>query len=179
MSANTSETDKDGSFRETVLRAMQEAVECMAGKKGAPRGPQGTKGIVILSNNSSWSSPKEKKNNKKDEDDDEDEVSETSSLAPRNLSFSSNRARIPKSPAKCSKATPAMKGGGGRWSPGDSDDDEDEDGDGDDDEDDDDDESGHEFESYMGIEIAINHVKIYMIGSLAGPMSMASRESLR
>ena len=39
--------------------------------------------------------------------------------------------------------------------------------------------SGHEFESYMGIEIAINHVKIYMIGSLAGPMSMASRESLR
>ena len=28
---------------------MQEAAECVSGKKGAPRGPQGTQGIVVLS----------------------------------------------------------------------------------------------------------------------------------
>jgi hypothetical protein len=161
MSAKISDADKDGSSRGTVLRAMQEAAECVAGKNGAPKGPQGTKGIVILSNNTAWSSPIEKKNKNKDEDDDDDEGSEMSSLEPRNLSLSSNRARAPKSPAERSKATPATWGGG-RWPPGDSDDGE-EDGDGGNDDDDDDDEqtevSGTDF--YEGIEIAIDHVKLY------------------
>ena len=65
MSAKTSETDKGGSSRETVPRAMQEAAECVAGKKGAPKGSQGTKGIVILLNDTSWSSLKEKKKKRK------------------------------------------------------------------------------------------------------------------
>ena len=65
---------------------------------------QGTQGIVVLSNAMSWSPPKEKKKNKKDEDDDDDERSETPSLAPRNLSYSSNRAKVPNSPAKRQKA---------------------------------------------------------------------------
>ena len=105
--------------------------------------------------------------------------SETSSLAPRNLSFSSNRTKIPKSPDKLKSAAGS---GSGRWPPnGDSDDDGEEDGGGDEDEDDDDDESGHG--SYTGIEIVnIDHAKLYavcMTGSLAGPRSMVSRESLR
>ena len=61
MSAKTSDTDKDGSSRETSLRAMQEAAEGVAGKKCAPEGPQGTKGIVVLSNESHFSPPKDKK----------------------------------------------------------------------------------------------------------------------
>jgi len=154
MSAKTPETDEDGTARDAVLRAMQEAAECVAGKKGAPRGPQGTQGIVILPNDLSWTSPKEKKKNKKDEDGDEDEGSETSSLAPRNLSFSSNRAKIPKSPAKPKSATGR---GSGRCPPnGDSDDDGEEGGG--DDEDDDDDESCHG--SYTEIKIAIDHAKL-------------------
>ena len=51
-------TDNEGAVREAVLRAMQEAAEGAAGKKGVPKGPQGTKGIVILPNEMSWSSPK-------------------------------------------------------------------------------------------------------------------------
>ena len=43
---------------------MQEAAESAAGKKGVPRGPQGTKGIVILPNDTSWSSPGDKKKKK-------------------------------------------------------------------------------------------------------------------
>ena len=109
MSAGTSDADKDGTAREAVLRAVREAAECVSGKKGAPRGPQGTHGILILPNDLSWSPPKEKKKNKKDENDDEDEGSDTSSLAPRNLSYSTNRAKVPKSPAKRKPAA------GGWW----------------------------------------------------------------
>ena len=56
MSAETSETGEDGSAREAVRvvlrRAMQEqeAAEDVPRKKGVPRGPQGTQGIVVLSN---------------------------------------------------------------------------------------------------------------------------------
>ena len=101
---------------------------------------------------------KEKKKNKKDEDDDEDEGSDTSSLAPRNLSYSSNRAKVPKSPVKRKLAAGS---GGGRWPPnGDSGEEGSEDGEiRDDDGRDDDDESGHG--SYAGIEIAIDHAKLY------------------
>ena len=114
MSAGTSNADKGGMVREAVLRAMQEAAECVSGKKGVPKGPQGAQGIVILPNDLSWSPPKEKKKNKKDEDDDGDEASDTSSLEPRNLSYSSNRAKVPKSPAKHKKAA---GGGGGAMAP--------------------------------------------------------------
>ena len=44
MSANAV-TDKGETAREAVLRALQEAAENAAGKKGVPKGPQGTKGI--------------------------------------------------------------------------------------------------------------------------------------
>ena len=104
MSAKESVTDKDGTAREAVLRAMQEAAECMSGKKGATRGPQGTQRIVILPNDLSWTFPKENKKKKKDEDDDDDEGSEAPSLAQRNLSYSSDRAKVPKSPSKRKKA---------------------------------------------------------------------------
>ena len=82
---------------------MQEAAEGASGKKGVPKGPQGTKGIVILPNDMSWSSPKEKKKYKKGEEDDEDEGSEAPSIAPRNLSYASTSARGPKSPTKRKK----------------------------------------------------------------------------
>ena len=52
---------------------MQEVAECVSGKKGAPRGPQATQGIVILPNGLSCTSPKEKKKNKRGEDDDDNE----------------------------------------------------------------------------------------------------------
>ena len=42
MSAMTV-TDKGETAREAVLREMQEAAENAAGKKGVPKGPQGTK----------------------------------------------------------------------------------------------------------------------------------------
>ena len=75
---------------EAILRAMQEAAENAAGKKGGvPKGPQGTKGIVVLSNDTSWTSPDDKKPKKTclggGEADAEDEGSETSSIHPRNL----------------------------------------------------------------------------------------------
>ena len=54
MSAKTV-TGDEGTGREAALRAMQEAAESAAGKKGVPKGPQGTKGIVVLSNDTSWS----------------------------------------------------------------------------------------------------------------------------
>ena len=144
-------TGNEGTAREAVLRAMQEAAECVSGKKGAPKGPQGTQGIVILPNDMSWSPPKEKKKNKKDEDDDDDEGSGTSSLAPRNLSYSSNRAKVPKGPAKRKKAA----------CPPPDRDDEEEEGEIHEDEDDDDDDDSGSGHSYTGIEIAIDHVNLY------------------
>ena len=131
---------------------MQEAAEGAAGKKGVPKGPQGTKGIVVLSNDMSWSSPKEKKNNKKGEDDDEDEGSETPSIAPRNLSYSSTSARAPKSPAKRRYAA---------WPPKGEEEEEEEEGEIRDDEDDDDHGGSGSRHSYEGIEIAIDHANLY------------------
>ena len=151
MSAKTV-TDNEGAACEAVLRAMQEAAESAAGKKGVPKGPQGTKGIVILPNDTSWSSPNDKKKNKKwDDDDDGDEGSETSFAQPRNLSYSSTSARAPKSPAKRKKKA--------SWPPSgrDEDEEEEEGGINEDDYDGDDDDSGSRH-SYDGIEIAINHV---------------------
>ena len=49
MSAKTV-TEEEGTSREAVLRAMQEAAECVSGKNGVPKGYKGAKGIVILSN---------------------------------------------------------------------------------------------------------------------------------
>ena len=45
MSAKTV-TEEEGTGREAVLRAMQEAAECVSGKNGVPKGHKGTKGIV-------------------------------------------------------------------------------------------------------------------------------------
>ena len=103
MSAKTV-TGDEGTAREAVLRAMQEAAESAAGKNGVPKGPKGTRGIVMLSNDVSWTSPDDgKKKKKKWDDDDEDEGSESSSLHPRNLSYSSKSERALKSPAKRKK----------------------------------------------------------------------------
>ena len=104
MSAKTV-TGDEGTSREAVLRAMQEAAECVSGKNGVPKGYKGTKGIVILSNDASYTDPEDaKKKKKEDEDEDDDEGSETSSLLrPRNLSYSSKSERGPKSPAKRKK----------------------------------------------------------------------------
>ena len=38
---------------------------CDTGKKGVPKGPQWTKGIVVLPNDTSWFSPDDKKKKKK------------------------------------------------------------------------------------------------------------------
>ena len=98
-------TDDEGTGREAALRAIQEAAESVAGKKGVPKGPQGTKGIVVLSNDKPWSSPEDKKKKKWFDDDEEDEGSVSSSVHPRNLSYSSTSARVvPKSPSKRKKA---------------------------------------------------------------------------
>ena len=103
MSAKTV-TDNGGTDREAVLRAMQEAAESAAGKNGVPKGPKGTRGIVMPSNDASWTDPEDKKKKKKgDEDDYEDEGSELSSIRPRNLSYSSQSERGPRSPAKRKK----------------------------------------------------------------------------
>ena len=107
MSAETV-TDNEGAAREAVLRAMQEAAESAAGKNGVPKGYKGTKGIVMLSNDAAWSAPVVNKKKKEDEDDDDDEGSELSSIRPRNLSYSSQSERGPKSPAK-RKPKSAMK----------------------------------------------------------------------
>ena len=58
MSAKTV-TEEEGTSREAVLRAMQEAAECVSGKNGVPKGYKGTKGIVILSNDVKPSQAKE------------------------------------------------------------------------------------------------------------------------
>ena len=101
---------------------MQEAAESASGKNGVPKGPKGTRGIVMLSNDVSWTSPDDKKKKKKwDEDDDEDERSEAPSIHPRNLSYSSQSARALKSPAKRKKKKSA-------WPPRGEDDEEEEGG---------------------------------------------------
>ena len=64
MSAKTV-TEDEGTGREAVLRAMQEAAESAAGKNGVPEGYKGTKGIVMLSNDASWTDPEDTKKKKK------------------------------------------------------------------------------------------------------------------
>ena len=149
MSAKTV-TDNGGTAREAVLRAMQEAAENAAGKKGVPKGPQGTKGIAILPNDTSWSSPDDKNKKKKWDDDDEDEGSETPSLHPRNLSYSSTSSRAPKGPAKRNKSS---------WPPSGGDEGEEEE-EGEEDNNGDDDDSGSRH-SHDGIETAIDHANLY------------------
>ena len=63
MSAN--KDGYEGAAREAVLRAMQGAAESAAGKNGVPKGPKGTRGIVMLSNDVSWASPEDKRKKKK------------------------------------------------------------------------------------------------------------------
>ena len=63
MSAKTV-TEEEGTGREAVLRAMQEAAESAAGKNGVPKGPKGTRGIVMLSTDVSWTSPEDDKRKK-------------------------------------------------------------------------------------------------------------------
>ena len=72
----------------------------------------------------------------------------------RNLSYSATSARAPKSPAKKKKAA---------WSPkGRDEDDEEEEGEiYEDDEDDDDDSGSRRSYEYEGIDIAIDHAKLY------------------
>ena len=152
MSAKTV-TEDEGTSREAVLRAMQEAAECVSGKNGVPKGYKGTKGIVILSNDVSYTDPEDaKKKKKEDEDEDDDEGSETSSLRPRNLSYSSQSERGPKSPAKRKKKA--------AWPPRGGDDEEEEEEIHEEDEYGDDDDSGSHH-SYEGLGIAIDHAKLY------------------
>ena len=152
MSAKTV-TDNEGAAREAALRAMQEAAESAAGKNGVPKGPKGTRGIVMLSNDVSWTSPEDKRKKKKgDEDDDEDEGSELSSIRPRNLSYSSQSERGPRSPAKRKKKA--------AWPPRGGDDEEEEEEIHEEDDYDDDDDSGSHH-SYEGIGISIDHVNLY------------------
>jgi len=133
---------------------MQEAAEQVAGKNGVPKGPKGTKGIVMLSTDVSWTSPDDdKKNNKKWDGDDDDEGSESSALNPRNLSFSSRSERAMKSPAKRKKKRSA-------WPPSGEEDEEEEEEIQDEVDDDDDDEDSVRT-PYEGIEISINHVNLY------------------
>ena len=164
MSANivTEQPVEEGTGREAVLRAMQEAAECVAGKKGVPRGPQGTKGIVILCRMTHHAPPLgDKKKEKRFDDDEEDEGSESSSIHPRNLSYSSTSARAPKSPAKRKKAAWPPKGRG--------DDEEDEEGEIPEESDHDDDDGSGSRHSYDGLEIAIDHVSLHDFGSRSGP----------
>ena len=81
---------------------MQGAAENASGKSGVPKEPQGTKGIVILSNDTSWTPDVKPKKTWLGGGSvgDEDEGSEASSIHPRNLSYSSQSARALKSPAK-------------------------------------------------------------------------------
>ena len=58
-------TEDEGMAREAVLHAMQEAAESAAGKNGVPKGPKGTRGVVMLSNDVSWTSPDDKKKKNK------------------------------------------------------------------------------------------------------------------
>ena len=153
MSAKTV-TGEEGTGREAVLRAMQEAAECVSGKNGVPKGYKGTKGIVILSNDTSYTDPEDaKKKKKEDDDEDDDEGSETSSIRPRNLSYSSQSERGPKSPAKRKKKA--------RWPPRGEDDEEEEGEIHEEDEYDDDDDDSGSNHSYGGLGIALDHVKLY------------------
>ena len=70
-------TEDEGTGREAVLRAIQEASECASGKNGVPKGHKGTKGIVVLSNDISYTDPEDAKKKKKE---DEDEGTLTSYL---------------------------------------------------------------------------------------------------
>ena len=72
MSAKTV-TEEEGTGREAVLRAMQEAAECVSGKNGVPKGYKGTKVIVVLSNDVSYTDPEDAKKKKKEDDKDSDE----------------------------------------------------------------------------------------------------------
>ena len=74
-------------------------------------------------------------------------------LAQRNLSYSSNRARVPKSPAKRKKKK--------AWPPKGRDEDDEEEGEIYEDEYDDDDDGSGSGHSYTGIEIAIDHANLY------------------
>ena len=88
-------------------------------------------------------------------DDEEDEGSETSSVHPRNLSYSSTSARVPKSPAKRKKKAAWPPRGEG---------DEEEEGEirsEDYDDDGDDDVESSSRHSYDGVEIAIDHADLY------------------
>ena len=58
-------TGDEGAAREAVLRAMQEAAESAAGKNGVPKGPNGTRGIMVLPTDVSWTSPEDDKKKKK------------------------------------------------------------------------------------------------------------------
>ena len=151
MSAKTV-TDKGEAARGAVLRAMQEAAENASGKNEVPKGPQGTKEIVILSNDTSWTPDVKPRKTWGGGGSvgDEDEGSETSSIHPRNLSYSSQSARALKSPAKRKKKA--------KWPP--DGDEEEEEGEILEDDEDDDDDSGSRH-SYDGIDIAINHANLY------------------
>ena len=140
MSAKTVTDKEDG--REAVVRAMQEATEnASGGNSGVPKGPQGTKGIVVLSNDTSYIPDDKPKKTWGGGGSVEasDEGSETSSIQPRNLSYSSQSARALKSPAKRKKK--------GAWPP--SGEDEEEEGEINEDEDDDDDDDSGSRHSYL------------------------------
>jgi len=107
----------------------------------------------MLSTDVSWTSPEDdKKKKKKWDEDDEDEGSESSSLHPRNISFSSKNDRAIKSPAKRKKKREA-------WPTRGEDEDDEEEIHGEVDEEDDDEDSVQS--QYEGIEISINHVNLY------------------
>ena len=148
MSAKTVTDKEDG--REAVLRAMQEAAEnASGGNNGGAKGPQGTRGIVVLSNVTSYIPDEKPKKTWGGGGSVEasDEGSETSLLEPRNLSYSSQSARALKSPAKRKKRA--------KWPP-DGDDEEEEEEMGEDD----DDYSGS-CHSYEGIGVSIDHAKLF------------------
>ena len=108
-------------------------------------------------NGTSWSSPGDKKKKEWfDDDEEEDEGSESSSIHPRNLSYSSTSARAPKSPAKRNTAAWPPKGRGE-----DGDDEEEEEGEIHEDYDHDDDDDSGSRHSYDGLEIAIDHASLY------------------
>ena len=153
MSAKTVTDKEDG--REAVVRAMQEATEnASGGNSGVPKGPQGTKGIVVLSNDTSYIPDDKPKKTWGGGGSVEasDEGSETSSIQPRNLSYSSQSARALKSPAKRKKKA--------KWPPN-GDEEEDERAPGDDDEEDDDDDDSGSRHSDEGIDVSIDHANLY------------------
>ena len=166
MSAKTV-TDK-GDGREAALRAMQEAAEnASGGSNGGPKGPQETRGIVVLSNATSYIPDEKPKKTWGGGGSVEasDEGSETSLLQPRNLSYSSQSARALKSPAKRKKKA--------KWPPnGDAEEEEGE-------------IAEETMMTMMMIVAAVTHMRASMSrsimsnsmnGSRNGPKNMASRE---